>query len=222
MSRLAWLFVFLTACAAPQPPPPVAPTASQPTLTEARTAEGERLRSLGRYEEAERAFLEITGDPTVSPDDQGYAWWMIGEIDFEAGNLERAEAAYAYVLAGLAAESPMRSVVAYKLAWTSYRRDHYEDALERFARVLSSSVPEGVGDLHAEAIEYMAIIVAEDDWDLDGAPDAQLGLDRPEVVAWRARVATAPWVARFHEALAATYDALALPGRATEARRLSP
>ena len=68
----------------------------------------------------------------------------------------------------------------YKLGWTRFRRERYEDALEAFLAVAGERDARGVGD---EALEYAAASIAESDWDGDGKPDAVRGFARPEVKA---------------------------------------
>lgn len=220
------LLVLLAACggtsrsvasAATEEPPHRDDPAPDPSR-DARLTEGDRLLALGEASEAEALFIAVSEDEGAPSDDRGYALWMVGEINFSGGDLARAEEAYAYLLAGLAADSAMRGVVQYKLAWTSFRRDQYPDALERFTRVLDAAIAGVEPDLREEAITYLAIIVAEDDWDQDGAPDAQVGSDRAVVSAWRAHHAEASWIGDFDEMLAQTYDELGLQERAAEVR----
>lgn len=130
--------------------------------------------------------------------DEGHEWAIRGEEAFEQGRLPDAHAAYARALALWPADHRWRRLVEYKLAWTCYRMDRFPEALERFA-VVADAPPEP--PLADEAIEYLAIIVAEVDWDGDMREDARFGLARPEVVAWLARVSTRPWFARFDRAL---------------------
>ena len=223
--RSVVLLLALTACAGgahARPSPVVADGTATAGRADERAAEGERLFGLGRLEEAEAIFIELAQDPLADPSDRGFAWWRIGETNFELGRLDRAEAAYARALGGLSSEEPWRGVVLYKWAWTAYRDDRYRDALERFTLVLATPVPEGRSVLWVEALEYMAILVAEDDWDGDGAPDAVVGLDRPEVVAWQAQLGSVPWLATFYERLASFFEDLALPERAAVVRSRAP
>jgi tetratricopeptide (TPR) repeat protein len=103
-------------------------------------------------------------------------WLRVGEALFEAPDgLEGALGAYDRALAIAQAEHSLRPVAAYERAWTLYRLDRFADALEAFA------ILAGDARLGAEALQYMAIVATEEDWNDDGQPDAPAGLARPEV-----------------------------------------
>jgi tetratricopeptide (TPR) repeat protein len=145
----------------------------------------------------------------VSPRVAFGAWLALGQIAFDDGELDRAEAAFTAALA-LAPEGEAREVVRYKLAWTFYRRARYSDAVARFAEVA-----ERAPALRAEAIEYIAICLSENDWNGDEQRDALVGLARPEARALLARDDLAgPLLAT----LVRTYVELAECGQALETR----
>lgn len=108
-------------------------------------------------------------------------WTRIGEYHFDTGALADAMDAYREVLEH--PDSPYYDKALYKLAWTHYRLDEYDDAIARFREIVEFSDEKtrktGAGsDLRAEAIEYLAISLQEDDWDGDGAADPGAGVER--------------------------------------------
>lgn len=135
----------------------------------------------GQEEAAFRAF-----DALVQrfPDSRFAAetWTRIGEYHFETGALAEAMAAYRKVLGY--PDSPYYDKALYKLAWTHYRLDEYPEAIERFREIVEFSDDKARktgtagSDLRAEAIQYLAVSLQEDDWDGDGEPDAGAGVDR--------------------------------------------
>ena len=72
----------------------------------------------------------------------------------------------------------------YKLAWTHYRQDSFDKAIADFKRLIefSDKQEEETGRsgsvLRSEAVQYAAISLAEEDWDLDGVKDEDFGLER--------------------------------------------
>ncbi len=108
-------------------------------------------------------------------------WTRIGEYHFENAALPEAMDAYRRVLDY--PDTPYYDKALYKLAWTHYRLDEYEQAIARFREIVEFSDDKarktGTGsDLRAEAIEYLAISLQEEDWDSDGEPDAEAGVQR--------------------------------------------
>ena len=114
--------------------------------------------------------------------------WAEAEFFFDGGppdmdrkeSLVRAEAAYRRAIAAIGPQHKWWIATHYKLAWTLFRRDRYPEALEVFTMVATSNDAE----LRREAIQYMAVIAAEPDWNGDDLPDDRWGLDRSEVSAW--------------------------------------
>jgi tetratricopeptide (TPR) repeat protein len=107
-----------------------------------------------------------------------HAWLALGEIEFEAGDrasLDRAVVAYARA----AREPTLAPVATYKRAWSLYRADRHAEAIAAFEPLLGDTRE----DLRTEARQYLAVIAADPDWDVDGRDDARRGLDRPEVAA---------------------------------------
>lgn len=109
----------------------------------------------------------------------GAAWFEVGEALFEeAGMLPLAIEAYQHALEAPSLRSDARPVVQYKLAWCYYRVSHYDESLRAFLDLLDR-FPQS--ELRAEAVQYMAIIIAYEDWNEDAQPDAHAGITRPEV-----------------------------------------
>lgn len=110
------------------------------------------------------------------------AWIRIGEFYFDANDLENARAAYAESMKF--PESRFYDKALYKLAWTYYRQDRFDEAIKLFKQLIEYSDAQELKTgksgsvLRAEAVQYMAVSLAEDDWDLDGITDPEFGLTR--------------------------------------------
>ena len=110
------------------------------------------------------------------------AWLRIGEYYFDYNDLPRAIDAYSKVLDRK--DTPFYDKALYKLAWTYYRNDQYDDAIKRFKELVEYSDAQSAkagakgSDLRAEAIQYLAISLQEEDWDGDGRPDDDAGFNR--------------------------------------------
>lgn len=110
------------------------------------------------------------------------AWVRIGEHHFDYNELDLAKAAYEQAM--LFPDSAYYDKALYKLAWTYYRQDDFHQAIAQFKRLVEWSDEherqtgrEG-SVLREEAVQYVAISLAEEDWDLDGEQDADFGLVR--------------------------------------------
>lgn len=107
-------------------------------------------------------------------------WLRLGSLFFDEPDLERAHAALTRAVA-IAPDDPRYADPArYRLAWTLYRMDRFAEALEAFAPLAGAETAE----LRTEALQYMAIILSEPDWDGDGADDPVHGARRPEAEEW--------------------------------------
>jgi len=119
-----------------------------------------------------------------------HAWVVLGEDWFDEGKLAIAIAAYRRAVAIGAGRLPhLEPYVRFKLGWSLYRAERYVEAMDALAALLATIGDRG-GDLSRQAIERFAFCATEDDWDGDGAIDAQRGFDRPEVGHW---LDTAVW-----------------------------
>ncbi|HSP81987.1 MAG TPA: tetratricopeptide repeat protein [Myxococcaceae bacterium] len=102
------------------------------------------------------------------------AWVRIGEYYFDAYDEPEAltRAAEAYEAAVRDTTHPLYDKALYKLGWTYYRMDRFEDAVRRFfalvdfyeAQRLARGDEEAGGDLRAESLQYAAISFADEKW----------------------------------------------------------
>jgi cellulose synthase operon protein C len=109
------------------------------------------------------------------------AWWRIGEYYFDSALLAESIQAYQKVIEDK--EGRFYDKGLYKLAWSYFRDDKYNLAINRFQELVrySDNLTEKTGggsDLRGEAVQYLAISIQEDDWDGDGEPDVDSGLPR--------------------------------------------
>jgi len=112
-------------------------------------------------------------------------WLRVGEyhfdFDFHEHGLDRAISAYKKVL-----ERPddrNYNLALYKVAWAYYRASRYPEALNHFWQLVQWSDDErlrtGKGsELRSEAIQYLGIGFAYDDWNENQVPDPTEGLPR--------------------------------------------
>ncbi len=101
------------------------------------------------------------------------AWVRIGEYYFDAYNDKGAlaKAAQAYEAAVKDKESPLYDKALYKLGWTYYKMDRFDEAVARFlaladyyeAQKKEKGADSG-GDLRNEALQYAAISLADEKW----------------------------------------------------------
>ena len=100
------------------------------------------------------------------------AWVRIGEYYFDAysdpGALAKAAEAYEKALSDK--DSPLYDKALYKLGWTYYKMDRFDDAVGRFLALADyyegqrEKGVEGGGDLRSEALQYAAISLADEKW----------------------------------------------------------
>lgn len=161
------------------------------------------LAETGRHDEARQAFLALvcatrSGTPAagapagpvvdpfagcqpVVPDSAFLAevWLRLGEhhFDLDASPQALPTAISAYRRALAWPESPWFDKALYKLAWSTYRAERYAEAIRHFAMLVDHADARG-SELRAEAIQYLALCFAEEDWDGDRRPDAATSLDR--------------------------------------------
>ncbi len=102
------------------------------------------------------------------------AWVRIGEYYFDAFNEAEAltKAADAYENATRDTTHPLYDKALYKLGWTYYRMDRFDDAVARFltladfyeAKKAQEGDDAGGGDLREEALQYVAVSLADEKW----------------------------------------------------------
>ncbi|MCB9637580.1 MAG: tetratricopeptide repeat protein [Myxococcales bacterium] len=146
----------------------------------------------GKGDEAIQYFRKITENYPKSRF-IAEAWIRIGEFHFRktdsgnvAENRAKAKEAYSKVLAY--PKHPMFDKALYKLAWTHYLLNEFDSSVKRFTQLLEfyrqkeKDGQKGGGDLRREAIQYIAISFADEEW---GSPEKaekyvrQVGLDKP-------------------------------------------
>ncbi|WP_052518500.1 tetratricopeptide repeat protein [Archangium violaceum] len=102
------------------------------------------------------------------------AWVRIGEYFFDAYSDPDAlsKAAQAYEAAIRDTSHPLYDKALYKLGWTYYRMDRYDEAVDRFITLVdlyeswraTRGDEAGSGDLRDEALQYTAISFSDDTW----------------------------------------------------------
>ncbi len=125
------------------------------------------------------------GCTPISPQTEflGEVWLRVGEYhfdnDFGQHGLDRAISAYSYVLR--LPEDRNYNLALYKMAWSFYRASRYPEALKNFADLVQWSDDEQARtgragtELRGEAIQYIAITFAYDDWNENQTPDPTEG-----------------------------------------------
>ena len=149
-------------------------------LDAALYARGYSYLEMGEEQLALRDFKSIIKNFPNS-DYRIEVWNLIGELHFDFAELS--EAINAYKEAIKDQESKYYASAYYKLAWTYYRNDQFEEAVEAFKALISYSdqkVASGKKgfELRNEALQYLAISLNEDDWDDDGITDLNAGFKR--------------------------------------------
>jgi TolA-binding protein len=138
------------------------------------------LQEQGESEEAQNlwvVFVDRFPKSKLLPD----VWTRLGESYFENPNkLDKAIRAYQQVLAY--PKSPLYDKALYKLAWTYYKVDRFDDAVERFDQLISWADKTDAekkeddvskSELRAEAMQYLAISFTEDSWENSGVENAK-------------------------------------------------
>ena len=136
---------------------------------------------MGQDQEARDTFAQLI---VKRPDSEFVpeAWIRIGEYHFDYNELDLARAAYQQAMQF--PDSKYFDKALYKLAWTHYRQDNFDEAIRQFQRLVeySDELERTTGQsgsvLREEAILYIAISLAEQDWNLDGVKDDDFGLVR--------------------------------------------
>jgi len=141
------------------------------------------LDQQGENDEAQAIFAQVISKFPRSkfvPE----AWMRIGEHYFDTvetdatPDLKRAAEAYAHLRAY--PDHPLYDKALYKLGWTYYRIDNYDEAVGAFAQLIdtyaaaqkaqsdagdkSAAGPVNTGELRAEALQYTAVSFADEAW----------------------------------------------------------
>ncbi|MBN1654659.1 MAG: tetratricopeptide repeat protein [Deltaproteobacteria bacterium] len=189
-ARIAWLN--LVCANSFHYPADVQPEEEEPQALSEKEKAAEKYPALGLDEGKETPEETVYLNPyetcvPVVKESKFYAetWLRIGEYhfdyDFTAHGLDRSISAYSKVL-----DRPNDrnyNLALYKVAWAHYRASHFPEAIENFWRLVQWSDDEykrtGKGsELRAEAIQYLGIAFAYDDWNENQVPDPQEGKPR--------------------------------------------
>lgn len=158
---------------APEPDPPLAPDVEEPPAHPALFSPDAPRRARDPY-----AGCRPSASPLAAE-----IWLRIGEAHFDAAELTLAVGAYRRVVEH--PEDRLYPFGLYKLAWSEYRSSHYADAIEHFSQLVQRSDDElrrtghAGSDLREEALQYIALTLAHEDWDEDGRPDHTTGGPHP-------------------------------------------
>lgn len=136
---------------------------------------------------ADQPFIDpYDGCTPVAPDARFVmeVWLRIGEhhfdFDFAPHALDRAISAYNKVLADPTNRN--YNLALYKVAWAYYRASLYPEALDHFSRLIDWSDEQlrttgrAGSELRAEAVQYLGITFAYDDWNENQVPDREEGM----------------------------------------------
>lgn len=106
-------------------------------------------------------------------------WLRVGEHHLDRDELAAAIAAYQRVVAR--PDHPLYALALYPLAWSRARAGDAAGALAGFIALIehSDGAAGNSGTLREEALEYVAILLAREDWDGDGTPDHRQGGPHP-------------------------------------------
>lgn len=114
---------------------------------------------LGRDEEAAATLRKLLTEWPSSPL-ATESWVRLGDVHFDRLELDKAAEAYSHGVVDRT--SPHCGTALYKLAWTRYRQDRTGEAATTFLELLRWYALTGQSpDLRAEAIQYIAIIMAD-------------------------------------------------------------
>ncbi len=139
-------------------------------------------------EEAPRpAVIDPYAECTVIRDDARFVsetWFRIGEFHFDDymddDALEKSISAYSKILEN--PEDRNYSLALYKVAWAYYRASRYPEAIRSFGQLVQwsddqqASTGQAGSQLRPEALQYLGIAFAYDDWNENGLPDTVEGL----------------------------------------------
>jgi len=191
-ARMAWLNLVCGNKFSYDPNNPSGVTAEAPNpAEEAKDAEQKKHPALGLDATAPAAqdgpYVDIyEGCKLVQDDAQFVAetWLRIGEYHFDYDHtehgLKHAISAYRKLLA--MPEDRNYNLALYKLAWAFYRASDYPEAIKHFGMLVdwSDESKKRTGkegsELRAEAVQYMGIAFAYDDWNENQVVDTQEGL----------------------------------------------
>jgi len=126
--------------------------------------------------ETDRSLTALYGLIENHPDSRWVpeAWLRVGEYYFDIGQFDRSIEAYEHALVDK--ESRYYEMALYKLAWSYFQKYDYPTAIGMFkdliAHIDRKKGKGGLGaQLRSEAVEYLGVSLADDDWNGDGDTD---------------------------------------------------
>jgi TolA-binding protein len=131
------------------------------------------LEKQGDFEKGKESYLTLINHYPKSKF-ATEAWVRLGEYYFDAVSDPNAlpQAAQAYEAAIRDQSHPLYDKALYKLGWVYYRMDRFDEAVDRFIRLVDyyqqkskeKGDEDAGGDLRAEALQYTAISFADEKW----------------------------------------------------------
>jgi len=139
---------------------------------------GYALLQMGQEDVAVESFRALVRDFPDS-DFAQEAWVRVGEYLFEFNEYEEAAAAYTHALE-YGSEGRLYDEALFKLGWAHYLGNYYQESLDTFVILIDyyEEADDVSGALREEALQYMAVVLAEEDWNIDGERDLNAGLPR--------------------------------------------
>lgn len=127
---------------------------------------GERVKAMAAFREL---VEKVPNSPLVAE-----AWLLIGELYFEVGQYAESIEAYSHTLKD--EKGKYYDLALYKLAWSYFNLNQYPTAIRTFKRLIeridNKTTTSALGPLlRKEAIDYLGISLADDDWNGDGEKD---------------------------------------------------
>jgi TolA-binding protein len=134
-----------------------------------------------QMDELDEAFAGLETLVTDYPDSDfaQESYLRLGEFNFDDARFELALSAYESALSY--GESNWYDKILFKLGWSTYLLNDYDLAINYFTDLLNWYDREeaaGGAALKEEALQYFAISIAEEDWDLDGERDLEFVMPR--------------------------------------------
>ncbi|MBN2342854.1 MAG: tetratricopeptide repeat protein [Deltaproteobacteria bacterium] len=135
------------------------------------------------------------------------SWWLIGnyhfDYDISRWGVETAIAAYQKLATDESHKFYDKGL--YKLAWSYFKADKYPEAIETFSKVVDFSDRNDIrnSSMRPEAVQYLAVCLFTDDWDVDGSPDRESVLSRLQDERYMPQ--DKPWVREVYARLGDIY-----------------
>lgn len=109
------------------------------------------------------------------------AWLLVGEHFFDMGSYLKAIEAYNKALEFV--DHRYYGITLYKMAWAYFQNYQYPTAIGLFKKLIEfvdggQEVDERAKAIRSEAVDYLALSLADDDWDGDGLTDPDANVAR--------------------------------------------